>query len=332
MSEGRFAEARQRATRLIADAVNPSALENAALHHLLGLAGIRLGLYGEAETAFRKALDLCQAAASPNSELQVTVLAALSEAQVNQAHFDEGEQSLRQASDLASRDLPPDHPRLAEVWDRWGLLHLARGRPARAEAAIRRSIAILEQRFGPDHDTVVTELDTLAVLLTSMGRHAEAIPILERGAGALGTRLGARHPHSIVAQYSLGAALLETAPERAERVLREGLANWLATQPERHPQTAMLLNALAKARYRRRDITEAVALNDRALDIALAVMGPQHPVVVMQMLDRADFLVAANRRKEAAALRKEANRIRTAKGYGEPNPHSIDINALRGWR
>ena len=115
-------------------------------------------------------------------------------------------------------------------------------------------------------------------------------------------------------------ALLETAPERAERVLREGLANWLTTQPERHPQTAMLLNALAKARYRRRDITEAVALNDRALDIARAAMGPQHPVVVMQMLDRADFLVAANRRKEAAALRKEANRIRTAKGLRGAEP------------
>ena len=95
------------------------------------------------------------------------------------------------------------------------------------------------------------------------------------------------------ALYAPGAALTETAPARAEPILREGLANWLATQPEQHPNTAMLLNALAKARFQQRDVSEAVALNRRALDISRTALGPPHPVVAMQMLDRADLLKAA---------------------------------------
>ena len=131
------------------------------------------------------------------------------------------------------------------------------------------------------------------------------------------------------ASYYLGAAQLESAPAAAEKLFREALKNWLATQPELHVQTVLILSALAEARRKQGGLGEAVALSGRALELSRALFGPDHPQAVTLMYSRARLLKAARQGKEAAALKKQADRIRAERGYEEPNRHSIDIRALR---
>ena len=110
------------------------------------------------------------------------------------------------------------------------------------------------------------------------------------------------------------------------------MAGWLTLQPERHVTVVALLNALAWARLGQGDPSGSAALSEQALKLARELLGPEHPRVMILLYDRASLLKAAKRGRDAAAARKEADRIRQAKGYPEPRrqQHSIDIRTLRG--
>ena len=89
------------------------------------------------------------------------------------------------------------------------------------------------------------------------------------------------------------------------------------------------LTALARSRYARRDYREAGILSAQALQMSREIFGAEHPYTVVQMYEHAQLLKDSRRRKEAALLKRDADRIRALKGYGEPQRHRIDILALR---
>jgi hypothetical protein len=57
------------------------------------------------------------------------------------------------------------------------------------------------------------------------------------------------------------------------------------------------------------------------------IFGLDHPNVVAQMYEHARLLRVSRRRREATALKREADRIRALKGYNEVSRHQIDILA-----
>ena len=123
--------------------------------------------------------------------------------------------------------------------------------------------------------------------------------------------------------------LEESAPARGELMLRQAIANWRASQPERHPNMIKFLSALAISRRAQGDYREAGILSEQALQMSKDIFGREHPNAVAQMYEHALLLGASRRRKEGAALRKEADRIRALKGYGESDRHRVDILALQ---
>ncbi len=330
-NEGRYIEAHQEVTQLIREADSrPGAglVYRAALYQLLGAIENSLGHFQKAERAVMTGLEISEREATPPSVL-VALWVQLAESYTLRARYKEAKGALQHAFETAEAGLPADHPRRATVFDSFGFLALAEGQSSRAEAWFRRSLDLLEKKLGPSNPDVAHSALTLASILESTGRLAEAIPLIERSSRALRQAYGAGNPGEVFANLMVATAQLDSAPAEAERVLRDALAAWLTTQPEVHPTTSKLLNALGAARYRQGDLAEALALNGRALTIFTASLGPEHPQVVSAMYDRARLLAAAKRKKEAAALKKEADRIRVAKGYAEPGRHSIDIRSLR---
>ena len=333
VSQGRHIQARELAHRLIREAAAPGSGAGipyrAALYELLGTTETALENYGEAQQALEHGLKLCEQHQAALPELQVSLLVSLAETHSVRANVAEANRILQRALAVATSGLPPDHPRLASVLDGLGLLYAARGEISRAEQFVRRALAILERRLGPTHPDAAIEALTLASLLLTANRHTEAVPLIERSRNVLERTYGRSHPRTVFAGYNLGIAQLKSNPAGAETALRTTLADWRESQPERHTITARFLNALAAARQEQGDIAEALNLNNHALDILRDVVGPEHPVVVTAMYDRARLLLLGKRKKDAAALRKDADRIRLAKGDPEPGQHSIDIQALR---
>ncbi len=331
VKEGHYAEARLAVTRLIDEAARSGAgiSYRGGLFQLQGMAEYNLGSYAQAMAAFEQGIKLCEENRPASSEVLVSTLVSLAEIHTVQGRFQAGARLLQRAKSIAEADLGPDHPRVASVLDGLGALHMAQGQTSRAETAFRGSLAIIERHLGPNHPDAAMEILGLASLLLSTGRRAEAIPLLERGRKALEETYGPNHPTVVSASYYLGAAQVETAPAAAEKLLREVLKAWLATQQERHVQTALILAALASARQKQGDLGEAVALSGRALEISQDLLGPDHPQAVTLMYSHAHLLKAARRGKEAATLKKEAGRIQAKSGNSRPVQHSIDIRALR---
>jgi hypothetical protein len=204
------------------------------------------------------------------------------------------------------------------------------GNLSRAEKAFRQALTILENSLGPEHADVAVAASGLAGFLTMTRRQAEAIPLLERSKVVFERLYGPAHPDTISATFALGTALITSAPAEAERMLRGAVGNWRASQPERHPHMIKFLGALATSRYAQGDYRGAVILSGQALQMSKEIFGPEHAHAIAQMYQHAQLLKDSRRGKEAAALKREADRIRELGGYGAVDRHRIDILALRG--
>jgi hypothetical protein len=230
---------------------------------------------------------------------------------------------------IASQNLPSDHPRLASVQHSFAVLFWMQGNLSRAEKAFRQALTILENSFGSEHADVAVTAIGLAGFLTMTRRQAEAIPLLERSKASFERIYGSEHPDTIRATFALGTALIGSALANAELMLREATARWRVSQPERHPHMIKFLGALATSRYAQGDYRAAGILSGQALQMSKDIFGPEHPHAIAQMYQHAQLLKDSRRHKEAASLKKEADRIRALNGYAESDRHRIDILALR---
>jgi tetratricopeptide (TPR) repeat protein len=330
MVKGQFADARRIVTILIDDAKRTGSPlgYQAGLWHLLASTESRLGRYEEAKAALNRALQLSDNGRAAAHETAVALLVDLTNANLNQGDLEEANAALRRAMGIASMHLRPDHPRLGAVHHSLGVLFWMQGQLSRAEKAFRRAVTILEGSLGPDNADLAAVMSGLAGLLTMTARHADAIPLHERSKTILERIHGPAHPDAIGATFALGVALMKSAPERAELLLRQALANWRLSQPDQHPHIVKFLSALATSRYAQGDYREAGILSERALQMSRDIFGPEHPKTVSQIYEHSQRLRSTRRGKEAATLKKDADRIRALKGYGESDRHRVDILAL----
>lgn len=331
IEEGHFGGARD----LLADLVqrahrngSPVAYQ-AELYRLLGLAENRLGRYDEAQAALAHGVQLLDRNESVPSQLRVSLLVESADAQLNQGNLEQADRVLRRALTIASRDLPPRDPRLASVHHSLGILFWRQGQLSRAEKALRLSLTMLEGSLGPDDVDVAVVANGLAGLLTMTGRTGDAIPLFERTKAVLERRYGPSHPDTIGATYALAVALGQSAPSKAEFMLRHAIASWRRSHPERHPHMIKFLAALATVRWAQGDSGAAGILSEQALDMSREIFGREHPYSVAQMYEHAQLLRDTGRRKEAAAVKREADRVRSSHGYEAPARHRIDILALQ---
>lgn len=330
MKAGQFARVKELVSELLTQATHTGAQPDylAALWQLRGAAENQLSRYAEAEAALNQGVNILDRAQGKAPKVLISLLVSRAEARLSQNRPQQAEADLRRAL-AAGHNLPQGDPHIALIWDGFGLVYWARGKQAQAENAVRHALAILEKHYGADHPDVNAEASNLATILVHMGRTKEALPLIVRSRKSVEERFGPMHPEAIRAAYAEAAALLVQAPAKTERILRDALENWeRAGQPKFHANVALFYNTLAEARYRQGDVAGAVHFNGLALDTLRAVLGPEHPQVVARMADHARLLKKAKRGKEAAALQKEADRIRALPGYAEHDRHSIDIRAF----
>ena len=121
---------------------------------------------------------------------------------------------------------------------------------------------------------------------------AEAVALFERSKTVFERVYGSGHPDTIAATYAPGAALTKSTPARAEVMVRQAVANWRASQPERHSNMVKFLAALASSRWAQGDASEAGVLGEQALRLSRELFGPEHPHAIAQMCEHARLLKA----------------------------------------
>ncbi|MEO5374224.1 MAG: tetratricopeptide repeat protein [Alphaproteobacteria bacterium] len=137
-------------------AVHPDHAGPPGLLEEVGCALLDLGRHGEAETCFRRALDL-------RPDLR-TIHVNLGNALLVQSRFDEAEAAFARGAER--------HPDYAEAWHGVGVARAQRGHPDAAVEALRRAVAL-----NPDLHPAYAHL---GFILLQLGRNAEAEKALAR--------------------------------------------------------------------------------------------------------------------------------------------------------
>lgn len=161
------------------------------------------------------------------------------------------------------------------VYDRARVLD-ALGRNEEAEAAARDSADRRRGLFGPVHEKTADSLNLLANTLTAQGRHAEADPIYRQVLGAYEVLYGPTDFHLAIVLSNLGNSLRRTGrAHQAEPLYLRAVA--IAERADDPVLLAQCLTNYGWFLHVTGQGALAQAPFERALELALQVVGPDHP-------------------------------------------------------
>jgi len=202
-AQGRYREAEPLFRRALS--VGPSS-RSSALSNLAGFYRDQ-NRYGEALWTLSRALELEEAASTPNRPRIVTLWNNMAELYRFQGDEREAERYYKQAVAGAREVYPPGHSRLGTFLNQMAELYREEGRLAEAEPLFREALAIKTAALGPGHPDVAHTHEGLGRLLAAAGRSAEAEAELRRSLDIRTARLGARHPDTADARVALAELL-----------------------------------------------------------------------------------------------------------------------------
>jgi len=173
------------------------------------------------------------------------------------------------------------------------------GDPA-AENQYRESLTIRQAALGPDDLSLARARHNLGRWLLRADRLAEAAPLLVQAAVARRTRLPAGHMDRIDSELALAElALAQGQPAEAERSLAAAAAQEAQMRPLRRVALGRAQALLARQQSQ---LDAALSKQDAALQLALAKVGPSHPVLLRLRIELAEL--AAQLPGQAPLLRQ----------------------------
>jgi tetratricopeptide (TPR) repeat protein len=148
---------------------------------LLGLAGERLGDFGEAEAALRKARAAVGQSA-PEDLLRGSVTVNLGRICISQHKADEAEPLFTEALSVFEKEDPSQSSNAAVALNGLGLVHNERGRYSAAIPLFEKALSIFQAVHGADFPDVATVLRNMAFSWHQMGNEEKARELLDRAA------------------------------------------------------------------------------------------------------------------------------------------------------
>ena len=167
-----------------------------------------------------------------------------------------------------------------------GAIYTHQGYYVKAEALLKSAVATRERVLGPQNADVSAVRSNLGFLYGSQGRWTEARQELEKALDVAERTLGPAHPRTIPILANLATVhFYEGRNNRNEYPIAESLLRRvLAAQEARLGPDAIevsnVLASLAETCAAQKNYREAKRLEERALAIRKAVLGPQHPDTV----------------------------------------------------
>jgi len=272
--QGHYADALPLAERalMLADRQLPAGDERTAtMHGLLGALYTATGRYGDAEAAYRSALDIRAAKYGETDPILGDTWHYLGVVQQHAGRFAEAEQSYRQGLDLRQRRYGAESEPVAEALTRLGLSIQQQDNLREAEPPLLRALEIRRQSANPDPAKVQESLGHLLALYVQSGRMARAEPMLKELIASQEARVGVEHPSVAQAKEQLAIVYQQLNRfDEAENLHREALAINEAVFGPQSLEVASNLYSLG-ALYGRMEPAEpfyarALAIQEAALD------------------------------------------------------------------
>jgi CHAT domain-containing protein/Tfp pilus assembly protein PilF len=277
--QGRFDEA-IRTMLEVRDAslslVSENHADYATCCHNLGLMYRAVGLFPEAISSTRKAIEIRRRVHGGSHPLIAQSLSQLGEIYRRVGNIAEAEGMVLEAREILLRVVGDKHPDYATALNDLALIYVLKGKYLDAEPLYRESLDIYTAYYGQNHRHFLQVLNNFGNLLNNMGRLVEAESVLQGSLAACSKVLGDSHP--LVAQNLINLAALYDAMgkkakikdllERSCEVLRRSVG-------EQHPEYGAALNNLGSYYLERGEYETAEHLLKQATEITAAAIGKQ---------------------------------------------------------
>ncbi len=201
------------------------------------------------------------------------------------------------------------------------------GEYARAEAAALDSLERRRALYGQVHDAVADALNLYANALAAQGRHAEADPAYRQVLGMYEVLHGPKAPRVAIVLSNLANSLRRTGRwSQADPLYRRAVVIARASQDK--VLLAQCLNNYGWFLHLSGDGPKAERQFRPTLELALEIVGPEHPFTGVARANLAYALMDQGRAVEAEPLFAEGLRVLAA-GIGQGSPDLLET--LRGY-
>jgi eukaryotic-like serine/threonine-protein kinase len=282
----------------------------AAIRDTIGETYLDLGLYPEARTQLKRALELHRQVLGAENPDTLRTMSRLGRTVYLQGKYPEAEALIGQALEISRRVLGPEHPDTLSSMKSLADIYHEQGKYAQAEALQSQTLEIRRRVLGPEHPDTLASMYGLATGYELQGKYAQAEALFSQTLDIRRRVLGPEHPNTLTAmtglavvyddqgKYPEAEALLSQIAEIQRRVLG----------PE-HPNTLDCMNQLAIVYAQQGKYAQAEALFSQTLDIRRRVLGVEHRNTLATMDNVAGIYSVQGKYVQAEALYRQTLEI-----------------------
>ncbi len=251
--------------------------QKAQMLRVMGTVYQSLGLYSQADSLLREAVDLDRQTLGPDNPETLDVSSVFGRCLYQEGHYPEAE---KYARDLISRErhaLGPNHRTTLQTMDNLAWTLEAEGKLDEAETLGRQTFTLQQRYLGPaDPDTLHT-MRSLAWTLNSRGKYAEAERLDREGLQIRTRVLGPENSETLLTMAELGMILGdEGRNDEGIQFLRQALDTQRRVLGPAHQNTLSSINNLGILLQHQKKLVEAEALYREAEEVTSRTLGPEN--------------------------------------------------------
>ncbi len=286
--------------------------------HLMATIGAvyyKLGLFPEAESLYRAAVDLRAQTLGEDDPETMRSLNNLAVLYMNLGRFGEAEPIYVECLDRRTRVLGAEHPDTLTSMNNLAILYRRLGRYDEAEPLYRRTLATQRRVLGDTHPDTARSMNNLAELCRNQDRLDEAEPLHLEALAARRAELGDDHLETLSSMNNLAEVYrMQGRLADAGRLHRDSLEIKRRLLGDDHYDTAITVHNLACLQREMGEYEEARQGFETAQRVFEAALGPTHPFVIENLVQHAELLRRAGDDDGAAELEARARAIRDKRG------------------
>jgi len=295
----------------------------AKLMSVMGRVYMGLGVYAQAESLFRHALDIRQRLTGKDSLATAQSMYDLAMAVRSRGNPAAAQSLDRAALGIRSSRLGNDHPEtlrsmsgVSADLERQGLYAEAR--------KLEESVYQAERRIlGPEHGDTVAAMENLGGLLYTEGRLGEAEIYARKVLRIHRITLGSDHPDTLESIHLLGDVLFDEGRyPGSEELFRELLQTRTRVLGAEHPDTLRAAKALAVCLNWQGRLAEAELLERQVVRDQERLVGPADPTSLAAESDLAHILADEGKYNEAVRIGRQVVET-SARVLGDENARTL---------
>jgi serine/threonine protein kinase len=274
----------ERAAERIAGKFDGLPLVEASIRQTIGDTYVDLGLYSEAQSQLKRALELRTRVLGDEHLDTLTSMHKLGLLDWYQGKYAPAEPLLTKVLEVRRRVLGQEHPDTASAMNDLALVDWYRGEYAQAEPLFTKALEIRRRVLGQEHPETLSTVNNLAGLYVHQGKYAEAEPLLSNVLEVRRRVLGQEHPNTLLSMNNLAVVLWDEGKySSAEPLFTEVLEVKRRVLGQEHPETLSTINNLAGLYRDEGKYASAQPLFTRVLEVRRRILGPEHPDTLISM-------------------------------------------------